>query len=813
MCESIVRFDLMPRPRTSAAKFHQLRVCLLIAAFMASVYLLTYRARIESGDTLRALDAVTSQSRYGDWLMDESAWFKPPLRVRAWFKLPLASYDVEERLNIYLAIPLLKLAEWLPRLGNIHTVWLFNIIVASLTLALLYLCLRAMNYRDAVAIAVALAAGLSSNLWAYSQTFFREPLVGFFLLLALYLICVSRRRSLLMRLLGIAAALLALYLAAATKYSALAALPALAAFALPSHPRLETGLARRLSRTALALQVLLLLALMFVQPLSQFVLGFYPGLDPADSYFAYAMRIFLLSPGGSVWATSPIVLLSAAGSVLLLRRGKHRLVWTIWLLTVGYSLGHALPTGEHWFGGLSWPPRFLVPILPILALAAAPILQIALGQRGKLTRLLVLVVICYGIWIQFSAVSLSLAHYTETLPPESGAVSEWELGLTQPRYFRWALLPQRWADLGIDFVWLRAGAYWWGIAYALYSFLLLAAIIASLRHPSRRLARLSPLLACFLLPLTALNLQSIYFRDPLTRSQNPALHEALANLAQNAQAGDVLLLPNNLYGDFLLNHLHSPAPRPIILPHAPAQAASDKQPAQIVSNNPNDWLDIFTVRALHHLASKHERLFLLANTNAFMRWSFRPTERYLALHYYPLRELELGAPGNSLRLLEYSTKFAAPDPMSLYAADLAAELVYGDLLRLRGIVMPGGNVYQAGSTLELSLLWQSERAISQDYTIAWFIADSGTSQVLLQGQDSAPQAGFAPTSAWRANVPVWDNRALRLPADMVPGEYEIWTVVYRHDAESGEIVRLPVTGGATNNDNTVGRLPLSIIIK
>ena len=803
----------MPLPGTNAARLHQLRLFLLIAALMSSIYLLTYRARIESGDTLRALDAVTSQSRYGDWLMDESAWFKPPLRIRRWFDLPLGGYDVEERLNIHLAVPLLKLAEALPRLGNIQVIWLFNIIVASMTAGLLYLCLRAMKYSDAVSAAVALGAGISSNLWAYSQTMFREPLVGFFLLLSVYLIRISMRRSILVRLAGITAGLIALYLATATKYSALAALPALAAFALPSHRFMESALMRRLSHAALALQVLLLLLLMFIPPLSQLVHSFYPELDHADSYLSYALRIFLLSPGGSIWATSPMVLLSFAGSLALLRQGKHRLVWTVWLLTVGYSIGHALPTGEHWFGGLSWPPRFLVPILPILMLASAPIAQIAASRRAKLSRLLVVGVVCYGIWIQFSAVSLSLAHYTETLPPESQGVSEWEPGLTQPQYFRWALLPQRWADLGIDFVWIRAGAPWWGIGFTVFSLLLLWVIITVIRHPGRRYARLAWFLAILAPPLIVLNLQSVYDRDPLTRSQNPALHNVLDYLAQDARTGDILLLPSNLYGGFILNHLDSPLPRPIIMPDAPAQAASDKQPAAVVSNNPNDWLDMFTIRALHHLARKRDRLFMLANTSAFMPWSFRPYERYLALHYYPLGEIELSNPADTVRLLEYSTRFAAPDPMSLYAAEVMTDLVFGDMLYLRGFVMPGGEVYRAGDSLEISLLWQSDHTVDHDYTIAWFIANPANGQVLVQGQDSAPQAGFAPTSAWRANVPTWDNRALRLPEALAPGSYEVWIAVYRHDPGSGEILRLRVVGSTADQDRELGRLPASIYVE
>ncbi len=803
----------MPLPSTTVARFHQLRLFLLIVAFISSIYLLTFRARIESGDTLRALDAVTSQSRYGDWLMDESAWFNPPLRIRRWFDLPLGSYDVEERLNIQLAIPLLKLAEWLPRLGNIHTVWLLNIIVASLTVGVIYLCLRAFSYNDTVSLIVAVGAGVSSNLWAYSQTLFREPLVAFFLLLAVYLIRISMDRSVLLRILGLGAGLVALYLATATKSSALAALPALAVLALPSHSRLESAVMRRLSLFLLGVLVITLFALMFKEPATLAIHSFYPDQDPSDSYFSYALRIFLLSPGGSVWGTSPLVLLSIAGAIVLLREGKHRLVWTIWLLTIGYSIGHALPTGAHWFGGLSWPPRFLVPILPVLMLAAAPIVQIAERQRSKLLTIVVVAVICYGVWIQFSGVSLSLAHYTETLPPEAEGVSEWEPGLTQPQFFRWVLLPQRWADLGIDFIWIRAGTYWWGICYVLYSLLLLSDMRTVVRRPGGRHRRLAPLLVLLSLPLTILNLQSIYDRDPLTRSQRPALHDVIDILAQDARAGDILLLQNNLYGSFILNHLDSAVPRPIVLPEALAQAASDKQAAEVVSDNPNDWFDVFTIRALHHLAAKHDRLFLLANTNAYMPWSFRPFERYLALHYYPLSEIELANPDDTVRLLEYSTRFAAPNPMSIYFAEDTTNLVFGDSIQLRGFVMPGGNVHRAGEPLEVSLLWQSNQPVDHDYAVAWFVADPDTSQVVVQGQDSRHQAGFAPTSTWQPSVPIWDNRALRLPLDIPPGSYEIWIVVYRHDPESGNIIRLPVIGNPADNASTVGRLPVSILIE
>ena len=141
----------------STDRIHRFRIFLLLVTFFVGVYMLTYRAVIQSGDTRRALDAVTSYVRYGDWLMDETSWIKLPFRIRESTALPLGEYRVDERLNILLAGPLLRIAEMLPRLGNIHTVWLFNVIITSLNVGLVYLILRAMSYADTVAVTVAIS--------------------------------------------------------------------------------------------------------------------------------------------------------------------------------------------------------------------------------------------------------------------------------------------------------------------------------------------------------------------------------------------------------------------------------------------------------------------------------------------------------------------------------------------------------------------------------------------------------------------------------------------------------------------------------
>ncbi len=794
-------------------KYHQARIFLLLVVFMASLYLLSYRARIESGDTLRALDALTSQSRFGDWLMDESMWFKPPQRIRESSDLPLLRYDVQENVvNLRLALPLLKLAETLPRLGNIHTLWLFNIIIAALNVGLIYEIVRALDYDDRTALGVAISAGLATNLWAYSQTFFREPLTSFFILLALLLIQTGRRHGFLLYVLGVLTGLAALLLAYATKFSAAFAILALLIFALPAFKRLDKQAARRVSLILLAFQALLLFGLMMIDPLPAALQNLFAAFNSSTEFIGYALRVYILSPGGSLWGTSPILLLAVVGCVILLRQGQHRLVWTIWLIFAAYTLGHVLTTGGHWFGGHSWPPRFLVPIVPVVMLATAPVAQAIIHQRRRLLAVLWMILLVYGIWIQFSSVSLSWDHYGESLPPESHRLSEWEPGLTQPQYFRWVILPQRWSDLGLDFVWLRSAVPAWGVSFAALGIGAAALLLGCVRQPQTRLRYLAPLFALLWFPLLLFNLASIYDKDPIIQSQKAALHEVTDFLTEHSQKDDILLLPNNLYANFILNHLDTAAPRPIVLPPAWAEAPSDRQPPQIESNNPNDWLHLSSLRAIHHIAGSHDRFWYLANTSPFMTWSFRPLERYMALYYYPLREVQLTHEDDTVRLLEYSTRSAAPHPFSAFTAERSSDLKYGENIRLLGFQLPKGLRYERGQALELSLLWQSDAELQLDYTVAWFVADPDTGQPIVQGQDSAPQAGFAPTSAWAANAPVWDNRALRLPEEIAPGEYLIWVLMYRYHPPSGSIERLSVTGASVTEDATIGVLPVRLMI-
>ncbi len=794
-------------------RIQRFRIFLLLVTFCLGMYMLTYRALIQSGDTRRSLDAISSYVRYGDWLMDETNWLKLPHRITESSALPLGEYRVQERLHILLASPLLRLADAVSRLGGIHTVWLFNVIVTSLIAGIIYLILRAMSYADGVAVLVAISAGLGSNLWAYSQTLFREPLTALFVFASLLALQCGARTSKGARMLSLILAAGGIFLAYQTKNSALFVIPAIVVFALPDVDFARFQLWRAALVALIVIPLIGLGILMLLVPLPAIVHDALAGIGRPTEYASAALRSYILSPGASIWATSPLTLLALPGGLILWRRGQLRLLATISLAFAGYTLSHALLTGPHWSGGLSWPPRFLLPLLPILMLAVAPIAETMLRGNSRRLKIVWAALLIYGIWIQFAAVSLSMNRYSDSLPPESKGFAEWEPALTQPRYFRWLVLPGRWRDLGFEFLWARANLPSWVLSFALFSALAAAALALLLRHPRGRWRHLSPLLALIGLPLVLLNLASAFDKDPQTQSTQSALHEALDFLAANSKADDVLLLTSADYTDFILNHMDVAAPRPIVLERPPAQAASARQEAAIVSNNPNDWFDVQSFRTLRHLTQHLDRLWLLDNTSPFFAWSFRPLERYLAQHYYPLREVALPTADETVRLLEYSTRGAAPNPLSLFKGDIATDLRYGASMRLLSLALPNGNSYRAGETIELSLLWETGAPLEHDYTIAWFIADGAAKMPIAQGKDSGPQAGFKPTSSWQPGWPLWDNRALRLPADLAPGDYQIWLLVYRQEIGSGEITRLPVSGAATTEDATIGILPITLVIE
>lgn len=792
---------------------------LVLWILLASIYTIAFSAAIETGDSHRLFDAVSSLVDYGDQYIDFAAWQFPPQQLTtanalATGQLPLETANIEP-VQVFAAAPLYWLAKQVPGIGLVHTTYLFNVFVGATVGSVLFLYALALGYQERTAALATIMFGLGTAVFPYTKTFFREPLLMLCLLLsglALERVRASGYRSWFWYVVS----LLALLALALTKASGLLALPALLVVAVPSLHKID----RRLV-IALGFAVLLLAAVFVALGLLDIVPGLSARYDvirrlaeASSRYLGVALHSYLFSIGGSFWGTSPVLLLAIPGTWMLLRERQWRYPVAIVLLVLAFALGYAVLNGDHWFGGLSWPPRFLIPVLPFVLLGALPALDWLARHPRSLWGIASLLLFAYSLWIQITGVSLAWGDYAQALPPEAGSFLEWGGGLNQVEYLRWVVIPRLWGYRPLDNAWALVNTplipWLFGalaLACALWVWRSLRAAStspSSMKRAWRFAAAYLPavLVAVYIL-MAWVGLRLLFERDGRYFAADRSLREMLNVIDASSTGGDLLLLGSPRYEAFFLNY-YKPfdSARIIVLPLQPGEQPSPEQQPLVRSDYPDALLTSDTAPLIHRLADMRERLWLLVQFGPDHPWSTRPAERFMSAHYYPV-SYQQTAP--ETRLIEYLT-VSAPDSFAFRGAERAADLVYGDSMRLDGFTLPSGTQFAPGETLPVSLYWRTDAPLDAIYTVAVYLSQPGSLPVAQS--DWQPAGNFAPTHTWQVDVPVWDNRALDLPPDLAPGIYQLWVKVY--DNPGGSAPRdLPVTGSTTLG-GVIGVLPVEV---
>jgi len=93
---------------------------------------------------------------------------------------------------------------------------------------------------------------------------------------------------------------------------------------------------------------------------------------------------------------------------------------------------------------------------------------------------------------------------------------------------------------------------------------------------------------------------------------------------------------------------------------------------------------------------------------------------------------------------------------------------------------------QPGDSTALSLFWQNQQALAEDYVVFVHLTSRGAG--LIWQEDSQPVSGLFPTSQWPAGIEVWDGREISVPTDAFPGRYRLEVGWYDPDT----LERLPV---------------------
>jgi 4-amino-4-deoxy-L-arabinose transferase-like glycosyltransferase len=115
-------------------------------------------------------------------------------------------------------------------------------------------------------------------------------------------------------------------------------------------------------------------------------------------------------------------------------------------------------------------------------------------------------------------------------------------------------------------------------------------------------------------------------------------------------------------------------------------------------------------------------------------------------------------------------------PSSPEPTQLVPEGTLGGLVRLVGYDPPLPTQFTAGTSLPLTLTWESLAAMEADYTV--FIHLVGASLQPLAQVDSQPLGGTYPTRFWDVGERLADPHLLSVPLDVPSGEYELIVGMY-----------------------------------
>jgi mannosyltransferase len=110
----------------------------------------------------------------------------------------------------------------------------------------------------------------------------------------------------------------------------------------------------------------------------------------------------------------------------------------------------------------------------------------------------------------------------------------------------------------------------------------------------------------------------------------------------------------------------------------------------------------------------------------------------------------------------------------------------------------------AGDVLDLTLHWQAIEVPDESYHVFVHLVEVGDDAIVSQS-DRIPVDWLRPTNGWRSGEVLSDNHLLALPADIKPGEYQLYIGFFNPDDDR----RLPVfLAGEQQQED---RLPLTTI--
>lgn len=723
-----------------------------IALLFFGVAMFFWSGDFHSSDGLSMYTAADSLARYGRFDIEQIRWMD----------LQQGTYGPDDLLysrkglgTTILIFPFALLGILLPGIGPVHAALLLTPVATALSGLLLYVAGRRAfpSLPQSALVLAALAWGVGSMALPYSKTLFSDPLVALMMIGAFERLLAFRdadtEGELLCRGAGVGV-WLALGLLTRAAHGivlpifGLALLWILGRYVLPQDARRKTLPAHFISAawrpiiafiTPIALAGLLALWYNWIR----FGAPFNSGYLPQESFSAIWWRGIvgqLVSPGrGLLWYT-PWLLLVVPAVLWAWRRAP---VGTA--VAGGSFLAYLLLYGKWymWHGGFAWGPRFLVPVLPLLAWVAVP----AVAR----SRWLFVGLAALGVGVNLIGALWSFAPHQQWL--------EAQLPLFDPRTFfdvYYAQIPgvlRLGLSQPLDVVWMSDGRLQSSVGWAISVVILgsIGAYVAwrpgSGEQGSSAAGEREGVGRAFVL-VVGLVLVATWGLLKQARAEQPAAYHDIASALADQSASRTMIWHDDLeYTSVFLNtyteralivgaNVVGETPSEHLGERLPALAASPRS-VWVVSDGPAPAANALDRAAMQHKGLVEEHTF---------------GERLRATHYFDTGDWE-------------------SQPMNITFVNDGQTI----------IKVLGAAIATQDSIAAIRIHWQAVAPVAENYQIFVHLVDATGERV---AQDDGPaQNGLAPTSTWQPGETIEDVHALKMPAAAPQGKYTFVVGLYR----------------------------------
>jgi hypothetical protein len=792
-----------------------------IGLFLFSVYLLSFSGKFHVMDELAVFTAGNNLAQHGRADINQLIWTNhwTPHAPGIWGQDGNLYTKKAPGISI-LTVPLLWLGHALPGLDPVQVGLLTNTVLTAFTASLLVIWLTDLGFSRRSAGLTALGYGLCTIAWVYARMFWELSILGLCYLIAVWavrratrpetqrrwpwlLLCGSIMAfGLTLRFeTGVAVLLIGLYLFTELKThppTSQAQPETSPPHPIPDppsqipHPKPQTPNPKPLIIYLLPslLAGLALAAFNFARYGSFGETGYtqeFLFLEPWVGGYG-----LLLSPGNGLFLYAPFMLLLFFGLGPAWRRLPRAYFWLIAAICVFYWIFYG--SWFAWGGVWGWGPRFFLPMLPLLMVFVAEVLEWA-NSDWRLARLGMIVLALLSLSVNVLGIAVDFnEHFLR-------------LGRNDNFTFNWAAFPPlgHWRILQeglVDIIWLRPGPNGLTIEWSILAPALILLVLTTIGlfitinnlpsaprstnpksqipNPKSLISHPAPYIAIALL-LTYLTMTAtarVALRDEQTQLDLPVL----ATLDAEAHPGDALLIPMPPFGD--------------------AQELTTRLLAQLDRSLPvSTWIES-EPRAI--LPEERDRVWQATRAEAERVWLF---ERWLTQND-PLGPTAAGL--NQAAFLIEARWFEQSGRLSLYALNgddsptltMAPDVPFQGGLEL-GEVMVFGHELAPGDVLKVRLTWQApgvdqlQAAGLPAAGIVGFIhlVDEAAAQNVAQQDRLLLDLQQQDRAALRPGQTVPQGYGLRLPPDLAPGSYPL--IVGLYVANTGQ--RLPRVDGSPDD--------------